>query len=161
MVTAVTERVEHGHRITRTPSVWTVILAVVLLLAAGFGAGFLVSEATQSEPAGLADESVVALIDDSIAASNAGDDAAYAATFSSDAKFFIIDDGIELARYEFPNVIARETGGTVDLALTSEVVQHGDYASVSYTEAGSHGLMVVEIVGGKIDNQWIFIDEYK
>jgi hypothetical protein len=161
MVTAVSERVEHGHRITRTPSVWTVILAVVLLLAAGFGAGFLVSETTQSEPAGLADESVVALIDDSIAASNAGDDAAYAATFSSDAKFFIIDDGIELARYEFSNVIARETGGTVDLALTSEVVQHGDYASASYTEAGSHGLMVVEIVGGKIDNQWIFIDEYK
>ena len=30
-----------------------------------------------------------------------------------------------------------------------------------FAEAESDGIMVVEVLNGKIDNQWIFIDEYK
>jgi hypothetical protein len=140
---------------------WMILVGALLLLALGFAAGALTMQAVDTEPAGLAEDSVVALIEDSVTAANAGDEAAIEALFSPDAEVFFIDDGVVLGSYEFPDVIARELAGTTDLALTSEVVQHGDYASVSYTEAETHGLMVVEILNGKIDNQWIFIDEYK
>lgn len=140
---------------------WMTLIGALLLLALGFAAGALTMQAVDTEPAGLADESVVAVIERSVAASNAGDEAAYAAVFSPDAEMFIIKDGVELADFEFAKVIAREMGGSTNLTLTSEVVQHGDYASVTYSEAESAGVMVVEVLGDKIDNMWIFIDEYK
>lgn len=140
---------------------WMVLVGALLLLALGFAAGALTMQALDTEPEGLAEDSVVALIEDSVTAANAGDEVALAGLLSPDAELFFIDDGVVLGSYEFADVIARELAGTTDLALTSEVVQHGDYASVSYTEAETHGLMVVEVVGEKIDNMWIFIDEYK
>jgi len=140
---------------------WMTLLGALLLLALGFAAGALTMQVVDEEPAGLADESVVAVIEDSIDAMNADDEAALAAIFSSDAEVFFIKDGVELGSYEFANVIAREMAGSTGLALTSEVIQHGDYASAAYTEAESAGVMVVEVLDGKIDNQWIFIDEYK
>lgn len=140
---------------------WMTLIGALLLLALGFAAGALTMQAVDTEPAGLADESVVAVIERSVAAANADDEAAYAAVFSPDAEMFIIKDGVELADFEFAKVIAREMGGSTNLTLTSEVVQHGDYASVTYSEAESAGVMVVEVLGDKIDNMWIFIDEYK
>lgn len=163
MSTPVMERTSHAPPVVtrRTTPMWMVLIGAVLLLALGFAAGAVTMRAVDEEPLGLADESVVAVIEDSIAASNADDEAAYAAMFSPDANFFIYDGHVQLARFEFAKVIAREMGGTTDLTLTSEVVQHGDYASATYTEAGSEGVFVVEVVGDKIANQWIFIDEYK
>jgi len=140
---------------------WMTLLGALLLLALGFAAGALTMQAVDTEPLGLADESVVAVIEDNIAATNAGDEAAIAATFSPDAELFIIKDGVELADFEFAKVIAREMSGWTDLTLTSEVVQRGEYASVTYSEAESAGVMVVEVLGNKIDNMWIFIDEYQ
>lgn len=140
---------------------WMVLVGALLLLALGFAAGALTMQALDTEPEGLAEDSVVAVIEDSIDAMNAGDEAALAAIFSPDAEVFFIQDGVELGSYEFADVIAREMAGSTGLALTSEVVQHGDYASAGYTEGETDGVMVVEVVNGKIDNQWIFIDEYK
>lgn len=140
---------------------WMTLVGALLLLALGFAAGALTMQATDEEPAGLAEESVVAVIKDSMAASNADDDAALAAMFKPQARFYIFDGHVQLAQLEFADVIAREMGGTTNLTLTSEVVQHGAYASAGYSEAGSEGVMVVEIDGDKIANQWIFIDEYK
>jgi hypothetical protein len=137
------------------------LLGALLLLTLGFAGGALTMQAVDTEPAGLADDSVVAVIERSIAASNADDEAALAATFGADAELFIIRDGVELADFEFAKVIAREMGGWTNLTLTSEVVQHGDYASATYSESEGEGVMVVEVVGNKIDNMWIFIDEYK
>jgi hypothetical protein len=138
-----------------------VLVGALLLLALGFAAGALTMQVIDTEPEGLAEDSVVALIEDSVTASNAGDETALEALLSPDAEMFYIDDGVELASFEFPGAIADELADFDGLALTSEVVQHGDYASVSYTEAETEGLMVVEVVGEKIDNMWIFIDEYK
>jgi hypothetical protein len=140
---------------------WMTLVGALLLLALGFAAGALTMQLVEEEPAGLADESVVSLIESNIAASNADDEAALAATYSPDAELFFIRDGVELGSFEFAKGIAAQMSGTTDLALTSEVVQHGDYASAGYTEGESDGIMVVEVVNGKIDNQWIFIDEYK
>jgi hypothetical protein len=140
---------------------WMTLLGALLLLALGFAAGALTMQVVDEEPAGLADESVVSLIERNIAAANADDEAALAATYSPDAELFFIRDGVELGTFEFAKVIAAQVSGSTDLALTSEVVQHGDYASAGYTEAESDGIMVVEVLNGKIDNQWIFIDEYK
>ena len=140
---------------------WMISLVGLLLLALGFAASAVTMRLTDEEPVGLADESVVALIEDSIAASNADDEAGFAAPFNPQAKFYIFDGHVQLAEFEFADVIAREMGGTTDLVLTSEVVQHGAYASAAYSEAGSEGVMVVEIDGDNIANQWIFIDEYK
>lgn len=139
---------------------WMALLGA-LLLALGFAGGALTMQATDTEPVGLADESVVAVMERSIAASNSGDDAAYAATFSPDAELFIFDGGVELAAFESAREIAGEMGGTTGLALTSEIVQTGDYASATYTEASSEGLVVVDVAGDKIRNMWIFIDQYK
>ena len=163
MSTPVIERTSHVPPVVtrRTTPMWMTLLGALLLLALGFAGGALTMQAVDTEPLGLADESVVAVIEDNIAASNADDEAALAATYSPDAEFFIIRDGVELGSYEFAKGIAGALSGTTGLALTSEVVQHGDYASATYTEAGSEGVMVVEILNGKIDNQWIFIDSYK
>ena len=140
---------------------WMTLVGALLLLALGFAAGAVTMQAVDTEPAGLADESVVALIERNIAASNADEEAALAATYSADAEFFIIRDGVQLGSYEFAKGIASALSGTTELALTSEVFQHGDYASATYPEGSSQGLLVVEIANGKIDNQWIFIDAYK
>ena len=163
MSTPVIERTSHAPPVVtrRTTPMWMIVIGALLLLALGFAAGAVTMQAVDEEPLGLADESVVAVIEDSIAAANADDEAAYAATFSPDARFFFIDDGVVLGKIAFAKNIAREVGGTTDLTLTSEVVQHGDYASATYSEAGSEGVVVYEVLNGKIDNQWVFIDSYK
>ena len=140
---------------------WMISLVGLLLLALGFAAGAATMRLTDEEPVGLAEDSVVALIERNIAASNADDEAALAATYSPDAELFFIRDGVELSSFEFAKGIAAQMSGATDLALTSDVVQHGDYASAGYTEGETDGVMVVEVLNGKIDNQWIFIDEYK
>ena len=163
MSTPVIERTSHAPPVVtrRTTPIWMTALVALLLLALGFAAGAVTMRLTDDEPVGLASESDVALIEDNFAASNADDEAALAATYSADAVFFIIRAGVQLGTYEFAKGIASALSGTTGLALTSEVVQHGDYASATYSEAGTEGVMVVEIVNGKIDNQWIFIDSYK
>jgi len=163
MSTPVIERTSHAPPVVtrRTTPMWMTLVGALLLLALGFAAGAVTMQAVDTEPAGLADESVVALIEDNFAASNADDEAALAATYTPSARAFIYDGHVELARFEFADVIAREIGGTTDLTLTSEVVQNGAYASAGYSEGGSEGLVVMEIVGGKVNSQYIFIDQYK
>jgi hypothetical protein len=163
MSTPVIEGTSHAPPVgtRRTTPLWMTLIGALLLLALGFAAGALTMQAVDTEPAGLAEDSVVAVIEDSMAASNAGDEAAFAAMLSPDAELFVIRDGVEVGDFEFASVIAREMVGTTDLALTSEVVQYGDYASAAYSEAETAGVMVFEIVEDKIDNLWIFIDEYK
>ena len=163
MSTPMMERTTHAPpvEVRRTTPIWMMLLAALLLLALGFAAGAVTMRLAEDEPLGLADESVVALIERNIAASNADDEAALAATYTPNARLFIFDGHVELARYEFADVIGREMSGTSDLATTSEVVQNGSLVSATYTEGSSEGVVVMELLNGKIDSQWIFIRTYK
>lgn len=65
------EAVVHPTRPSRFTLV--AVFVVVLAVALGFGAGFVVRDLTQDEPTGLANDATVSLIEDYGAASNAGD----------------------------------------------------------------------------------------
>jgi len=164
MSTPMIERTSHAPSdvTRRTTPMWMTLLGeLLLLLALGFAGGALTMQAVDEEPAGLADESVVAI-------SRATSPRATPTTrphsprrTRPNARAFVYDGHIELARFEFADVIARELGGTTTLTLTSEVVQNGAHAPASYSEGGTEGLVVMEIVGGKVSSQYIFIDRYK
>lgn len=163
MSTPVIERTSHVPPVEtrRTTPTWLTLVVALLLLALGFAAGAATMRLTDDDPVGLADESVVALVERNFAASNADDEAALAATYTPTARLFVYDGHVELAWFEFARVIAREMGGTTDLTLTSEVVQHGSLVSATYSEGASEGVFVMEIQDGKIDSQRIFIASYK
>lgn len=144
-----------------TPSLWKTLIGALLVLALAFAAGALTMRAFDTEVAGLADASVVELVESSVEATNAGDEAAVAALLSADAELFYLDSGVELGSVEFAKAIAAELVTFEDFALTSDMVQHGDYASATYAEATTEGLLVVEVVDGKIGNLWLFVEEYK
>lgn len=142
---------------------WLAALATILLLAGGFGAGFLTSEVTQDEPVGLADAATVSLIQDNMSASNSGDLEALRETVTEGYVFTAIDP-------DSGSVIGETTGGveafyeqigqTNQLRATSEFLQDDNgLVSTTYSEGGTNGMLVVKILGGKIAHTWVFMYE--
>lgn len=134
----------------------SIVAAFVALLLVAFGGGFLTAWGLQSDPQGLAPDSVVQLLDDSMAAVNANDTEAMAATYAEDAVFTNDIAGTE-------QVGATEIAVTyADLSLrrTSEVVMDGDYATYTFEWSVdgvqySPAVAMVQIRDGSIVHQWI------
>jgi len=144
-------------------NVW-VTVGVLALLALAIGTGVLIGRATVEEPApapeplGLAPAATVAVVDANIAALNAADEDALAATFTTDAVFTDDIAGIESVGVE--EIVDFYLGdvypGDWDLRRTSEVVQMGDFASSGFAYASGSGIAVWEFSDdGKIAHQWV------
>ncbi len=131
-----------------------VIGVVVVLLAAAFGGGILTGKAMESDPIGLADDPVVALLDENISALNAGDAAAIAATFTEDA---VMTDLIAGEEFVGADEIAATYASIPNWRLerTSEIVQQGAYAASGFTYRGGSGVAIFQIQDGKIAHQWV------
>lgn len=136
---------------------WLTVLVAVLALALGFGAGFLTSQTTQDEPTGLADNATVSLIKDNMAAFNAGDARALAATTTSGVVFTVVSSNGANAQFTGPESIMANIGQTSGLKATSEFVQQGTLVTSTYSEASSKGVQIYQISGGKIAHVWILL----
>ena len=136
---------------------WLTVLVVVLALALGFGAGFLTSRATQDKPSGVADDTTVSLIEDNMAAFNAGDAKALAATTTSGVVYTVVgSEGIG-AQFTGPESAMANIGQTSGLKATSEFVRQGALVTSTYSEASSKGVQIYQISGGKIAHVWILL----
>jgi hypothetical protein len=144
-------------RTGRSRFTWLTVLVAVLALALGFGAGFLTSQTTQDEPIGLADDATVSLIEDNMAAFNAGDANALAATTTSDVVFTVVSsEGID-AQFKGPESVMANIGQTSGLKATSEFVRQGPLVTSTYSEASSTGVQIYKIAGDKIAHVWILL----
>ena len=136
---------------------WLSALIVVLAVALGFGAGFLTSQQTQDDPTGLAPDATVSLIEDNMAAFNAGDAQALAATTTPDVTYTMIDPSGVLGELNGPENVLGRLGQTHGLRATSEYMQQGHLVTVSYREAATEGITIYEITAGKISHAWIIM----
>lgn len=145
-----------------TRTVWLAVLAAILLVAVGFGGGFLTSQVTQDEPVGLADEATVSLIQDNMAAHNAGDREALSETVTEDYVFTAInpDTGAVIGETTGVDALFAGISQTSQLQATSELVQDDNgLVSATYSEGGTTGMLVFKIVDGKIAHTWVFMYE--
>lgn len=109
-----------------------------------------------------ADAATVSLIEDNMAASNAGDLEALRETLTEGSLTAISPDN--------GDVIGETTGGadafykevsqTSQLQATSELVQDDNgLVSATYSEGGTTGMLVFKIEDGKIAHTWVFMYE--
>ena len=145
---------------TRTRTVWLAVVAAILLIAVGFGAGFLTSQTTQDDPVGLADQATVSLIQENMAAHNAGDPDALRETVIEDYVFTAInpDTGAVIGETTGVDALFKEISQTSQLQATSEFVQDDNgLVSATYSEGGTTGMLVFKIVDGKIAHTWVYM----
>ena len=133
------------------------VLTVVLAIALAFGAGFLTRQLTQDDPTGLAPDSTVSLIEDNMAAFNAGDLKALAATTTTDVTYTMIDPKGVVGELTGPYNVYSALGQARGLRATSEYMQQGHLVTVSYREAATEGISIYEITAGKISHAWIIM----
>jgi len=130
-----------------------IIAVVVVIVAVAVGGGYLLRAATSSS-SGVADDSVVQLIDENIRALNEGDKQALAATYTDEA---IMTDMISGSTWRGADTIAKvytSPPPSWNLERVSEVVQTGQFASTALTYYNGRGIAVWRIVDGKIAHQW-------
>jgi len=143
-------------------NLWVTIGALVLL-ALAVGTGVAIGRATVEEPAppaeplGLASTEVVQAFDANIAALNAVDEAALAATYAERAVFTDTIAGIEtVGADEIAGLYLEDMSpGDWDLQRASEVVQIGNAAAAAFTYYGGSGIAVMQFDGEmKIFHHW-------
>jgi len=143
-------------------NVW-VTIGVLALLALAIGTGVAIGRATVEEPApppeplGLASTEVVQAVDTNIAALNAADDAAVAATYAEGAVFTDTIAGIETVGADEIAAVYLEdmSPGDWDLQRASEVVQIGNTAAAAFIYYGGSGIAVMQFDGEmKIFHHW-------
>lgn len=137
---------------------WLTVIVVALAVAVGFGAGFLTSQMVQDEPTGLADEATVSLIEDYMAAADAGDQESLAATTTPDFVITLMNRSGVLGEIEGAEAMLRELGEANGLEATSEFMQQDELVTSTYDELNSHGVQTFEITDGKISHAWITMD---
>lgn len=139
---------------------WAIAAIAALLVA--FGCGFLTSRAMDTEPAGLAPEWVVGLVESNSVALNARNTADLKATFSDDA---VLTD-MQTGRQAFGAAqVVSYIMGFEDMTVerTSDVIYRDGYATCTFRYAGEtrsvSTVVAFKIEGGKIAHQWVMTDE--
>lgn len=145
-------------------NVW-VTVGVLALLALAIGTGVLIGRATVEEtapapePLGLATPAMVGTIDANIAALNAADETALAATYANDAIFTdMIADMETVGADEIAAVYLDDMApGEWDLERTSEVIRYGSgwaASAFTYYNGGSIAVFLLD-EEGKISHHWV------
>jgi hypothetical protein len=145
-------------------NVW-VTVGVLALLALAIGTGVLIGRATVEEaapapePLGLASTEIVEAIDANIAALNAADEVALAATFAEDAILTDMLAGTETVGADEIAAVYLEgmAPGDWDLERASEVVQYGSgWAANAFTYYNGGSITVFLFDEDmKIAHQWV------
>lgn len=152
---------------------WFAILGGVLMLALGFGAGFLTSQLTDNGSSDVADAATTSLIESNVDAYNAQDADALAATYTPDAVITYVYRGGWYTRpsdYVGPKAIDAPAANVLpwrlvnlslgDFRLTSVLAAHDGLVSATFGRPDGHGGVVIYEVGdGKIRHQWLVMSD--
>jgi hypothetical protein len=133
----------------------------VILLVVGLGAGFLVGQVTKADtvlPSDLAGTTVTQMLDDYMAAVNAGDATKIASFFATDATFTDTtkDDGYVVeGNTEIAETMASWHPLGFQVSDPGTAIQNGEYVAQYHISSVDAVMAVYQIEDGKFQNVWI------